>query len=348
MRLLMMGMVLAVGGCSLWEDATTIDVDYDVDLVEPVAFDGSRAVAPTNLAIAVSSTSPTSTPSISGAGSWGPLLKANAIAEAAGQPRLFSITVSGTPTFTGTAPVEFTVDVSSADGVVYGDELSSEPQPVGSCTFTLDPATDGPDGFGPALEACLVDWAAENGFPAQLAFSVTSASTVAQHGPGEEYELSGTYVMETDEAVEIDCELEVALPSDVTDRLDTIEFDGIQLDATGTADDPVFVAWFGLIFDSTGAMAASANGADALGAGDSREFHATVPSAGAAATVSGDATVLMSPSDPAEFLDATIRALSGADTGAPGGGMACWFSAGAAPRSGTLEVSISGIARAGL
>jgi hypothetical protein len=342
--------LLPLAGCkSLFEDATTVDVDYDVDFVEPVVFDGSNALPPRTIAVSLSSANPTTTVAVGDADEWGPLLHANAMAEDAGEERIFSIRASGTPTFTGAGPVAFTVEVSSADGDVWGDDLGAEPTDVPACSFELDPATAQPDDLGIHLEDCLVDWTRENGAPSELALTI-DAAPVAQAiaAGGEPFDYSGSAEMETNQQVEVGCERAVALPNDVIDRLDNIEFDAIALHAIGTANDPVAVAWFGFVFDSDGRRVASGAGFEALAGGDSREFHAEVASAGDSATISGDATVLLSPTDAADFLDATIRALSGADTGGPGGGVACWFSIGAAPRSGTLEVSIEGIAKAGL
>lgn len=338
-------MLSLTAGCGFLEDATTVPVEYDVELIEPVEFDGSQALAPATLSVAVSSTSPEATTTVPDAGKWGPLLRANQIVEDAGEERIFSISSAGAPTFTGTAPVSFSVEVFSVNDVVWGSTLSPDPVDVASCTFVLDPATAQADAFGNALEDCVVDWADSNGIPAELGFTVSS-STVAAAGPAADYTFSSVHTMETTEAFEIDCESEIALPDSVTDRVDDITFEGIQLDAVGTANDPVFVSWFGFIFDSEGTRVANGAGADALAGGQSREYHAVVVDGDV--TTTGDANVILAPADPASFLDNIIRALAGLDTGSPGGGAACWFSFGAVPRSGSLSVVISGDARAGL
>lgn len=345
MRLLLAGSMVLVGGCSLFEDATSVPVDYDVELIEPVEFDGSDALGPASLDVAVSTANPTAMMTIPNATTWGPLLHANAIVEGSGDDRIFSIRSASAPTFTGTAPVSFSIDVFSVDGVVFGETLSPEPEDVASCTFVLDPATAAADDFGIALEDCLVDWASTNGIPAELGFSVTSASTAAAAGGAPDYEFSSLNTMSTNQAFESDCELEVALPDNVTDRIDNISFEDIQLDAVGTADAPVVVAWFGEIYDGDGELKASAFGVDALSGGDSREYHAVVTDGDL--TVSGDADVTTDPGAADQFLDATIRALAGLDVGTPGSGMACWFSYGDTPRAGSLAVLINGTARAG-
>lgn len=342
--------LLCLAGCSLIEDASTVDVPYDVELIEPVQFDGTVGlVEPASMTIAVDDTAPTADVAVPGAGTWGPVLGFNRMIEEAGEPRAFSITAQEGALFTGTAPVQFTIAVSSADGEVWGEDLHGEPEAVAACTFTLDPGTDTAQSFADALTGCLVAWQAANGSPSELAYSVTAVSTVVAHGAADAFSMSGTYLMQTEQPMEHDCERDITMSQDVIDRINDISFGETTVDAEGACNAAVVVGFDVLIYDSTGAKSSQAGGGTRVAAGERKDIHIEVASLGDEATVTGSAASSVNFVGGAGlWLESSINALAGVRTGEGGSGKACWFVNGAAPRAGTVSFVINGVAKAGL
>jgi hypothetical protein len=327
---------LMISGCDLLENAIP-GVDIDVDLLDHPSDAGPEPVAPWEIPVSADNGAPfTSAP---GSQDLGPLLFLDSLAREGGAGGVYDLSVSDL-TATG-APFTLAVSLGGGD-VLAVDAPNGAPTAPPECAIPVDPSDLDAVAHAAALADCLRAWVDANGAPSEptMTFSITSRAATASYG--------GTLRLAADEALELGCSYDNALPNDVLSNPDTYGLDELRIAGYVGALDAGMLGWgWVMVYDGGGTLQASMLSTFDLGAASGtyvgEEIEVSDPAAAGLSTAASPVEPVYTPS--ADWNDAAFDAMLGGGTN-PGGADACWGTLHeAVPNRVIVEWSLLGVAR---
>ncbi|MEO0811287.1 MAG: hypothetical protein AAFY60_00395, partial [Myxococcota bacterium] len=341
------GVALVMSGCGIWADTISDELtfDFEADVLEPEEV-GDTFVSPVTFSVAVDQSSATYALPAGNTTPFSLVLVADQIAGTS----QFSISADNFAfSSDGDDPVEFSVVVSSIDNRYLGQDLGYEPTQPASCTFELDPMTDGATEYGDSMTGCIRDFVMMNGAPLMLAYDVSTRSTADTRAPGD-YTVAHTEIMRSEEELSFGVNRTFLsdIDTDVVENLDIAEFSSLSMQGFGFSTENVLLAGVVQVYDAFGNSAASGSLFTTINGGEIYSLftrYENPPEGAESFTYAGNVTPSLVPASP-DFEAAVLRAAS-TDVGKPDGALgatalAAWVVLGPAPRDGAIGITING------
>lgn len=249
-------LAFVVGGCGIFADTISdeLELDFDTDVIEPSDI-GANVTQPLTFSVQANQDNPTyAFP----AGVQTIEYSASLYADLVLGTDDFQITADGfTFSSDGDDPVEFGVLVRSAEDQYIGQDFGYVPTQPASCTFSLNPATDGAAEYGAAMTSCIRDFADDNGVPVNLTYTVNTRSLTNTKAPGD-YSLEHIEQMSSkvEESSGVERKWLDEIDSDVTGNLDFASFTELTMAGYGFSSETVELTGVVVVHDAFGAVRA--------------------------------------------------------------------------------------------